>query len=100
MAGSQGTIERFEGEDKLCLTNKSEVLAENIGLSKASKTENDIFEFDEFQFMEDYLASQELLNIELHAPGKKAEKVASPKKETFHPPNISNCRVYCIYKLL
>ena len=50
--------------------------------------------------MEDYLASQELFNIELHAPGKKVEKVASPKKETFHPPNISNCRVYCIYKLL
>ena len=46
MAGSQGTIERFQGEDKLCLSNKSEVLADNIGLSKASKTENDIFEFD------------------------------------------------------
>jgi hypothetical protein len=37
--------------------NESEVLADNIGLGIVSKTENDIFEFDEFQFMEDYLAS-------------------------------------------
>ena len=36
--------ERFQGEDKLCLTNESEVLADNIGLSKVSKTENDIFD--------------------------------------------------------
>jgi hypothetical protein len=46
MEGSQGTIERFQGEDKLCLSTKSEVLADNIGLSKTSKTENDSFEFD------------------------------------------------------
>jgi hypothetical protein len=46
--------ERFQGEDKLCLRNESEVLADNIGLGKVSKTENDIFEFDEFQFMDDY----------------------------------------------
>jgi hypothetical protein len=38
-----------------------------------SKTENDISEFDEF--MKDYLASKELLNIELHAPVEKAKKV-------------------------
>jgi uncharacterized protein (UPF0335 family) len=39
----QKTIERLEGEDKLCLKNGREVLADNIGLGKASKTENDIF---------------------------------------------------------
>ena len=41
----QKTIERLEGEDKLCLKNGREVLADNIGLGKVSKTEN---EFDEF----------------------------------------------------
>ena len=61
------------------------------------KTENDISEFD--RFMEDYLASQELFNIEQHAPVEKGEKVACPKKETFQPVNISNC-MKCIYKLL
>jgi hypothetical protein len=34
--------ERFQREDKLCLTNESEVLADNIGLGKVSKTENEI----------------------------------------------------------
>jgi hypothetical protein len=43
-------------------------MANNIGLCKVSKTENDISEFDEF--MKDYLASKEL-----HAPVKKAKKV-------------------------
>jgi hypothetical protein len=51
----QRTTERFQGEDKLCLTKESEVSADNIGLGEVSKTENDIYEFAEF--MEDYLAS-------------------------------------------
>ena len=56
--------------------------------------ENDISEFD--QLMEDYLASQELLNIELK-PVEKAENVRSPKKEAFQPVNISNCSVRINY---
>jgi hypothetical protein len=80
------------------LRNESEVLADNIGRGKVSKTENDFFEFDEFQFMEDYLASQDN-NIELHAPPpvEKAEKIASSKKEAFQPANISNCSVSINY---
>jgi hypothetical protein len=84
----QRTIERFQGEDKLCFTNESELVADNIGPGKMNKTEKDISEFD--GFLEDYLASQELLNIEQHAPVKKGEKVACPKKEMFQPVNISN----------
>jgi hypothetical protein len=80
-----------ECEDKFCLTNESEVLADNIDLGEVRKTEN---EFDEL--MEDYLASQELLNIEL-PPVEQAEKVASPQKETFQSVNISNCSVSINY---
>jgi hypothetical protein len=49
--------------------------------------------------MEDYLASQDLLNIELHAPVEKVEKVASPKKVTFQPASIYiyNCSVSINY---
>ena len=94
----QSSIEWFQGEDKLCLTNESELLADNIGLAKMSKTENDISEFDEF--MEDYLTSQELLNIELHAPScqESQKKLQVLKRKRFSLPiYLTACSVSINY---
>ena len=83
-----------KSENELCCANVSEAVSDNIYLGEISKTENDISEFDEL--MENYVASQELLNIEL-PPVEKGKKVVSPKRETFQPVNISNCNVSINY---
>ena len=83
-----------KSENELCCANVSEAVSDNIDLGEMSKTENDISEFDEL--MENYVASQELLNIEL-PPVEKGKKVVSPKRETFQPVNISNCNVSINY---
>ena len=69
-----------KSENELCCANVREAVSDNIDLGEMSKTENDISEFDEL--MENYVASQELLNIEL-PPVEKEKKVVSPKRETF-----------------
>ena len=83
-----------KSENELCCANVSEAVSDNIDLGEMSKTENDISEFDEL--MENYIASQELLNIEL-PPVEKGKKVVSPKRETLQPVNISNCNVSINY---
>ena len=83
-----------KSENELCCANVSEAVSDNIDLGEMSKTDNDISEFDEL--MENYVASQELLNIEL-TPVEKGKKVVSPKRETFQPVNISNFNVSINY---
>ena len=66
-----------KSENELCCVNVSEAVSDNIDLGKMSKTENDISELDEL--MENYIASQELLNIKL-PPVEKGKKVVSLKR--------------------